>query len=1425
MRKKRFCSAILSALMVVTSIAPQAAYAQEEEPVAVVQNITDGSNQTLSEFENELYDIIIGKTYINEYGETIQFIEDKELYGNYTLLRFVDINGTDNGLTNIFFDKSQVVDAGEVFSISTSRFNGTSPQATYGSRIWVYIYKIENGLHITIQSDFNLGAYGTLTDTDFYEDGETPEEPEVTPTPTQVPEEVAEIIANENEVYGVYNSSCRLSGTYTSSNPDTIEEELESIEFSIQNPEIAEIADFSYLLSVDRKEASWYLNLNCKNVGDTIVDINIPDSDIEGLAVPTYVEPELELPKSNITFVNDYDCNLTVSESDYLSIKVSLNSPDEEYLENFLSSIKVEIAKESESSINNAIADISNQSYIIADSGNTGEYIIPIETNAADHVDNVITITTPAQKKTVRIMYDNPLIDSDGDGIPDDWEVNGLDIDKDGAIDLDLPAMGAFVGHKDIFVEVDKMKELSISQESLDIVAEQFMKHGYYLHIDAGADSIDYVTGKKWGDLSESNYIPYSDITPLYNGSNYSPWAELIEANFNRSRRAVFRHCLYVNAFNNQGTSGITFGKSGLGGQYFVITTHGFGNDGDNRTRAMAGTFMHELGHVLGLRHGGTDNVNYKPNHLSIMNYMYQFSGLYGTDEINYSEYKLPALNENSINEYNGIDPDGILPDTNLGARWKIVTNAGEEEYKEKNIAGKAIDFNGDGNLESSLKLEFYHGNEDAPKPENGIISQSINEWDALKFNGGDIGDLGASSPISKIVIDPEDVEKESISVEEAIELGIFENVYDDSHTHILTKVNENKPTCTTYGNITYYKCESCGKLFEDEEGNVEISESQVIIPATGHAYEYTDNGDGTHDKTCAAGDDTATEPHIYQDGICKFCGAKESEEHVHEYGSPEIKWSEDYTACTMVFTCKDGDDRQSIECEVTDEVTNATCTEKGKVIYTAKGTFTGKEYTDVKEAEIPATGHVYGTPEFNWSRDYQSCTAVFTCGSCNDEQEVKCTITCNTTDPTCTEDGKTVYTATASFADKEYTDTRKDVIPATGHTYEYTDNGDGTHTKACTAGDDTTTEPHTYKDGICTFCRAEEPKEHVHKYGSPEFKWSEDNTACTMVFTCKDGDDQQSIECEITDKITDATCTENGKAVYTAKGTFAGKEYMDVKEVNIPATGHAYGTPEFSWSKDHQNCTAIFVCGSCGDEQEIGCTITSETTDPSCIKDGKVVYTATVSFVDKEYTDTQVEAIPATGHTYEYTDSGNGTHTKVCTAGDDMVTEPHTYQDGTCTYCGAEEPEGHTHKYGEPEFTWSDDYRSCTATFTCADGDDRQIVECQVTSVNNGDRTITYTATVEFNGESYAVQQKVAIKEGSDEKPDAEKPAESGDKNNPGNPSDANKGTSANKAGEKSVSNVQTGDGSNQLLWSVLFTSMIGAGVVLSLLQRRHTK
>ena len=107
---------------------------------------------------------------------------------------------------------------------------------------------------------------------------------------------------------------------------------------------------------------------------------------------------------------------------------------------------------------------------------------------------------------------------------------------------------------------------------------------------------------------------------------------------------------------------------------------------------------------------------------------------------------------------------------------------------------------------------------------------------------------------------------------------------------------------------------------------------------------------------------------------------------------------------------------------------------------------------TTLEQTVIPATGHNWGEPEWNWSDDGKTCTVTFTCA--NDEthkESPNVTVTSAVkTLATCTENGVTTYTATVNFNGETYTDT-KDVadIPAIGHSYE---------------------------DGKCTVCGAADP-------------------------------------------------------------------------------------------------------------------------------------------------------------------------------------------------------------------------------------------------------------------------------------------------------------------------------------------------------------
>jgi hypothetical protein len=84
-----------------------------------------------------------------------------------------------------------------------------------------------------------------------------------------------------------------------------------------------------------------------------------------------------------------------------------------------------------------------------------------------------------------------------------------------------------------------------------------------------------------------------------------------------------------------------------------------------------AGTFMHELGHNLNLRHGGGDtrsasqifadltkfyvDTNCKPQYVSVMNYAYQMINYVADRPLDYSRFQLPTLKEGDLDEGQGV--------------------------------------------------------------------------------------------------------------------------------------------------------------------------------------------------------------------------------------------------------------------------------------------------------------------------------------------------------------------------------------------------------------------------------------------------------------------------------------------------------------------------------------------------------------------------------------------------------------------------------------------------------------------------------------------------------------------------------------------------------------------------------------------------
>lgn len=279
------------------------------------------------------------------------------------------------------------------------------------------------------------------------------------------------------------------------------------------------------------------------------------------------------------------------------------------------------------------------------------------------------------------------VLDSDGDGLPDDWESHGYDANNDGTIDVDLPTLGANPMRKDLFIEVDWMNAAAPNNAIWADIETTFANapilnsdgsQGIVIHIDRGAG-----TGGGGGTI-----IPYADAVRYDNNTpnrnlTYANFRTIKQNNFDANRLNIYRYGIF--AWDNGHGAGSSGQAEEIWANDFFVTLGSWGADGQ-RTDFQAGTFMHELGHTLNLRHGGFEDTNSKDNYNSIMQYgnnwttvagqnnkfsPSQFSGI-DTDcnlldvdgEFTYSQGQRRDLDENSLNENSGLC-DNIARDWN----------------------------------------------------------------------------------------------------------------------------------------------------------------------------------------------------------------------------------------------------------------------------------------------------------------------------------------------------------------------------------------------------------------------------------------------------------------------------------------------------------------------------------------------------------------------------------------------------------------------------------------------------------------------------------------------------------------------------------------------------------------------------------------
>ena len=715
---------------------------------------------------------------------------------------------------------------------------------------------------------------------------------------------------------------------------------------------------------------------------------------------------------------------------------------------------------------------------------------------------------------------------------------------------------------------------------------------------------------------------------------------------------------------------------------------------------------------------------------------------------------------------------------------WSLKETGATDKLKLTEITSEILTFKGMNYVDvPSGKLMWTDDSFDDP----GVIAAGKNLISATYSVAADTPAGTYTVTYQSINLIGDDAENDMTGGTVSFDITVKTSVTPPAHTCTLTKVPAKPATCTEDGNIEYYQCSdpTCGKLYKDAAGTQEITKADTVIKA-GHKYgdliaevSATCGKDGVKAhyecSVCHKNFDTnyaeltdlvipATGKHIWDlvekevEGAtthtkeCKVCGMTEEETHDKWPGDYPIEWTSNDDYHWHQFACGTIMDKAAHTWDAGVETTPATCTKAGEK------TLTCTECGHEKIVTIPKADHQY-----KWTNDetnhWQECSvchdiidkAEHTYASHKCEDTAACTkAECGyvkpagqhswndgevTTPATCTTDGVKTYTC------KVCSETKTEPIKASGHSL--------TKVEAVAA---TCTEGGNNEYYTCSVCKkvfkADKTTETTvadetlaalgHKMTKTEAKAATCTEAgnseyytcgnCGKFFSDEAGKNEikqdswvknalghdfkgawvntdaaghyhKCTRCDVTDKVVGHTftgkpCTEEDKCTECGYVKLAGQ--------------HTWGEKTYEWSADFK-CTAATKCDSCNEPLTETVDGVKTTVPATCVADGKDVYTAT------------------------FTNTAFTTQTKEVTI--DKL--------------------GHT--YGAPVWSWSEDGKTATATFTCTregctaetTGHAQTVTATvsgkQTTAPTCTDKgTTTYTAKVTFEKKDYTATKDV---------------------------------------------------------------------------------
>jgi len=341
--------------------------------------------------------------------------------------------------------------------------------------------------------------------------------------------------------------------------------------------------------------------------------------------------------------------------------------------------------------------------------------------------------------------------DPDKDGLCSDWERQGYN-------GVDLPGLGADPNHQDIFVEMDYIAGFRPKPDFIPLVEQAFAAQDIALHVDLD---------DRLGSHGRSNAV--RGYGPRVTREEFKA---IKEANFGRYRRGLFHYALAVGSSSSSalGQDELGYGEHPLGtaasaldgrrGDDFIVAVGAINGRSDVPVITQASIFMHELGHNLGLLHGGPYGgagndkaqalLNHKPNQLSVMNYALGFRGLIyqgSPGHLDYARYALPALDEARLDERQGLGAD-----QRIAAYGTVFFCPSDRAWAASGRAIAAtgmIDWDCNGHFDDAVRANV--NGDRGGLLEGPTISRldSSPEWDHLVLTGGDIGHPGQAATFS----------------------------------------------------------------------------------------------------------------------------------------------------------------------------------------------------------------------------------------------------------------------------------------------------------------------------------------------------------------------------------------------------------------------------------------------------------------------------------------------------------------------------------------------------------------------------------------------------------------------------------------------------------------------------------------------------